>query len=77
MCVGDDDSLLFRAHESSQSGTSFPEGGTSFEDVIIQHVVAWKGSVVHTGARLRALFSPRIPESDIDSSMMLGGGFIS
>jgi hypothetical protein len=43
---------LFRVDESSQSGTSFPESGTSFEDVIMHHVAPysasgtldWKGS---------------------------------
>jgi hypothetical protein len=43
---------LSRVDESSQSGTSFPESGTSFEDVIMHHVAPysasgtldWKGS---------------------------------
>ena len=29
---------LSHVDESSQSGTSFPESGTSFEDVIMHHV---------------------------------------
>ncbi len=33
-----DDSRLFRADENSQSGTSFPGGGTSLQSVVSHHV---------------------------------------
>jgi hypothetical protein len=36
--MGDDDSLLFRADENSQSGSSFPESGTSLQGVVSHHV---------------------------------------
>jgi len=36
--MGDDDSLLFRADEDSQSGSSFPESGTSLQSVVSHHV---------------------------------------
>jgi hypothetical protein len=36
--MGDDDSLLFRADENSQSGSSFPESGTSLQSVVSHHV---------------------------------------
>ena len=36
--MGDDDSLLFRADENSQSGASFPESGTSLQSVVSHHV---------------------------------------
>jgi hypothetical protein len=35
---------LFRVDESSQSGTSFPESVTSFEDVIMYHVAPYSAS---------------------------------
>jgi hypothetical protein len=35
---------LSRVDESSQSGTSFPESGTSFEDVIMHHVAPYSAS---------------------------------
>ena len=39
--VGDD--LCFSdPDESSQTGTAFPETGTSFEDVVMYHVVTEK-----------------------------------
>jgi hypothetical protein len=34
----DDDSLLFRADENSQSGSSFPESGTSLQSAVSHHV---------------------------------------
>jgi hypothetical protein len=36
--MGDDDSLLFRADENSQSATSFPESATSLQSVVSHHV---------------------------------------
>jgi hypothetical protein len=36
--MGGDDSRLLRADEGSQSGTSFPEGGTSLQSVALLHV---------------------------------------
>ena len=36
--MGDDGSLLFRADENSQSGSSFPESGTSLRSVVSHHV---------------------------------------
>jgi hypothetical protein len=32
--MGDDDSLLFRTDENSESGSSFPESGTSLQRVV-------------------------------------------
>jgi len=36
--MGNDDSLLFRADENSQSATSFPESATSLHSVVSHHV---------------------------------------
>ena len=36
--MGDDDSVLFRADENSQSATSFPESATSLHSVVSHHV---------------------------------------
>jgi hypothetical protein len=36
--MGDDDSLFFRADENSQSGSSFPESGTSLQSVLSHHI---------------------------------------
>jgi len=41
-----DDPRLSGVDESSQSGTSFPEGGTSLQSVVIHHVAH---AILHEG----------------------------